>query len=302
MSEIGVQRFAAGHRQKHKSERDQADVAMVGQETHAVEWIGRQQHVRIVVDIHQPGNGDGDEPNHHDRPEEGGDPGCAAALHGKQNDQNGNREPDDIMLEGGRREFQPFHRRQNGNRRRDHRIAEEHRGADDAENVDRGGAAAERPARQRGERQRAALAVVVGAQQDQDIFAGHDNDQRPQDERQHAEHRVAADGAGGARRHHRLAQGIERAGADVAEHHADGTERQRQEAGGGATHGLRTGHRRQRWSAVGRGTAHGVIARRYDRRTAGRSGAFIALPAHRQYGRVFKASNPAEPAAPRASR
>ena len=46
----------------------------------------------------------------------------------------------------------------------------------------------ERAGRERGQRQRAALAVVVGAQQDQHVFDRDDDDQRPQDQRQHAEH------------------------------------------------------------------------------------------------------------------
>ena len=73
------------------------------------------------------------------------------------------------------------------------RIAEEHRGADDAEQQHERRAPAERARRQRGQRERAALAVIVGAQQDQHVFDRHDDDQRPQDQRQHAEHDVAGD-------------------------------------------------------------------------------------------------------------
>ena len=88
-----------------------------------------------------------------------------------------------------------------------------------------------RALRQRHQRQRAALAVVVGAQQDHDVFERDDDDQRPEDQRQHAEHRVslgalpaptAADD--------RFAQRVERARADVAVDDADAAERQRPEA------------------------------------------------------------------------
>ena len=59
-----------------------------------------------------------------------------------------------------------------------------------------GGAPAERARRQRRQRQRAAFAVVVGAQQDEHVFDRDDDDQRPQDQREHAEHDLARDRAG----------------------------------------------------------------------------------------------------------
>ena len=91
---------------------------------------------------------------------------------------------------------------------------------------------AERARGQRHQRQRAAFAVVVGAQQDQHVFGGDDQEQRPDDQRQDAEHhRLARRIAGPDRRQHRLAQRVERAGADVAVDDADAAERERPEAG-----------------------------------------------------------------------
>ena len=92
-----------------------------------------------------------------------------------------------------------------------------------------------RALRQRHQRQRAALALVVGAQQDDDVFERDDDDQRPEDQRQHAEHRVAGRRAVGADRgDHRFAEGVERARADVAVDDADAAERQQPEAVAGA--------------------------------------------------------------------
>ena len=51
--------------------------------------------------------------------------------------------------------------------------------------------------------------------------------------REHAEHGVAGDRAGFGRRHHRHAEGVERARADVAIDHADAAERQRPETRAG---------------------------------------------------------------------
>ena len=52
---------------------------------------------------------------------------------------------------------------------------------------------AKRPLAQRHQRQRAAFAVIVGAQQQQHVFGGHDDEQRPQDQAEHAEHDGARD-------------------------------------------------------------------------------------------------------------
>ena len=127
--------------------------------------------------------------------------------------------------------LQAFDRRQHRQRRRDHRVAIEQRAADDAEQRDRGDAAAERTLRQRHQRQRAALAIVVGAQQDHDIFQRDHDDQRPQDQRQHADDNRFGHGAlGPGGRDDRLAQRVQRAGADVAVDDADAAERQRDDA------------------------------------------------------------------------
>jgi hypothetical protein len=76
--------------------------------------------------------------------------------------------------------------------------------------------------------------VVVGAQQDQDVFDRHDEDERPQDQRKHAEHRAAGnEAAGAAGRRYRLAQRIKRARADVAVDDPDAADGERPEAGVG---------------------------------------------------------------------
>jgi hypothetical protein len=105
MTEIGIERFTAGHGEKNQAQRDQPDVAVIGQEAHAIVRIDRQQDMRIVADVHQTDNRDRNEPNQHDWPEEGGDLRRAAALHGKQHDKNSDGEADDIMLERRRREL-----------------------------------------------------------------------------------------------------------------------------------------------------------------------------------------------------
>jgi hypothetical protein len=97
--------------------------------------------------------------------------------------------------------------------------------------------------RQRHQRERAALALVVGAQQDENVFECDDDDQRPQDHRKNAEHvgRAAAGCIDG------LAQRVERARADVAIDNTDAADRQGEEAGRRFRMGV-SGRRRRRAS------------------------------------------------------
>ena len=78
---------------------------------------------------------------------------------------------------------------------------------------------------QRRERERSAFAAVVRAKHEADIFAGHHDHQRPEDQRDGAHHRYRH-GHRAARRQHRLADRVERARADVAVDDAERAQRQ----------------------------------------------------------------------------
>ena len=230
MAEIGIKRFTAGHDKKHRAERDQANCAMLNKEFNSIERIDCSEHRRIITDVQPAGDRNRNEPDHHHRAEHGRHFCSAAALRGEQRDQNDDRERHNKFAEGRAGELESFNRREHRNRRRDHGIAEKHRSADDADNEDECGAPAERARRQCGQRQRSAFAVIVGAKQDQHVFQCDRYDQRPHDQRQHAEHDVARHHLIIACRDRRFAEGVERAGSDVAIDDADAAERQRQKA------------------------------------------------------------------------
>ena len=84
--------------------------------------------------------------------------------------------------------------------------------------------------RQRRQGEHAALPFVVGAHDEDDVFGGYREHQRPEDHRQDAEDRFRLGGqpAGGAEG---FADGVEGAGADVTEDDADGPDDQRDAAG-----------------------------------------------------------------------
>ena len=230
MAKIGVERFAAGDNQEYRTKSDEADVAVRVKKSDSVNRIDREEYAGVIRQMKHSDGGDGDKPHHHHRPKESRDLGGPAALNGEQRDQDRNGERDHEMIESRRHELEPFDRRQNRNRRRDHGIAEEHGCADHAEHQHQRRAPSERARGKRRQRKRSALPVVVGAQQNQDVFDGYDNDQSPQDEREHTEHCIAGDGAGFRGGGHRHTKRVKRARADIAIHDTDAAERQRIDA------------------------------------------------------------------------
>ena len=124
----------------------------------------------------------------HHRAEQQADPRRAARLDREQADQDRNRDRDDVRLEARLDRGQALDRREHRNRRRDHQIAVEQGGREHAEHDDPVRPpflAAERPVDQREQRQAAALALVVGAHDDADVFQRHDDHHRPEDQAQH---------------------------------------------------------------------------------------------------------------------
>ena len=125
----------------------------------------------------------------------------------------------------------------------------EQRRAEHAQKRDQPDMAAERPLDQRHQAQRAALAVIVHAHDERDVFQRDDDDQRPQHQRFDAKHHFAGQRAVALRREQALLDRIKRAGADIAIDDADAAERQRPEAppaAGRAVGRLRSRFRRLR--------------------------------------------------------
>ena len=107
MSEIGVERFGAGHDQKHRAQRDEPNHAVAEQEFDAVGRIERPQHRRILSDVPQSGRSEHDEPEQTKRPEEGRNARRAPRLHREQRHQDHHGQRHDIRLERRRHDFRP---------------------------------------------------------------------------------------------------------------------------------------------------------------------------------------------------
>ena len=141
-------------------------------------------------------------------------------------DRHGQRHNYIVQLWGG--DFEPFHRGQHRDGRRDHAVAVEQGGREDAQHADQRhdpGPPFRGAAQQGQQGQAATLTFIVGAHDDDDVLDRHDAHHRPEDQRQHAQHMQLIEsqrvGAGEGLLHR-----VKRAGADVAEHDADSAENQ----------------------------------------------------------------------------
>ncbi|MNJ66588.1 hypothetical protein D3C77_626780 [compost metagenome] len=127
-----------------------------------------------------------------------------------------------------KRQLQALHCRQHRDCRGDHAVAVEQRRAKQAEQHQHPAQTrigCRRAPRQSGQRHDAALALVVGTQHEQYVFDRDHPDQRPEHQRQNAQHAVMV-GLHAVMTGEDFFEGVQRAGADVAINHADGGDEQ----------------------------------------------------------------------------
>jgi hypothetical protein len=188
----------------------------------------RAQDFGVAHDKRHAGGADRDEPHEHDPAEHHADLVRAEALDPEQRDQDHRRDRHDQIAEPRALLGETFDRAEHGDRRRDHAVAVEQAGAEQREQDRHGESRAFLLAMidERGERQDAAFALVVGAHDEDEVLDDDDQRERPEEQRRHAQHvrrNVRADGdvlgVGQA-----LAHRVERRRADVAVHHAERAE------------------------------------------------------------------------------
>lgn len=225
MAKVRVQGLAPRHCQEDRAQDQKGHARMLKQEACSPDRAERAQDCRLIRDVPQPQPRQRHEPDHADRPEKCRHAGCPAPLHEEQRHQNAQRDRDHIGRKCRQDQPQPLDRRQDRDRRRDRRVAREKRRARQCQDQDRHRPAARRKTHQSVKRQDAALAPVVGPQQDEDVLDRHDQDQRPDQQGQDAQH-LGHSGHRRPRRLQRLAEGIDRRGADVAVNHPDRPQRQ----------------------------------------------------------------------------
>ena len=183
--------------------------------------------------LRMPMRGQRQEPEHDDRPECLADQVGAEPLRGEQQQQHADRDRQHPAVQRRRGHLEALDRRQHRDRRRQHAVAEEQRDAEHAEDADQVGrfrCLRQRALRQCRERHDAAFALVVGAHDHQHVLHRDHDHQRPEHQRQDAEHRGVV-GRQAVVRRERFLDRVQRAGADVAEHDADRAEHHGAEAG-----------------------------------------------------------------------
>src|SRR5581483_4463663 len=187
---------------------------------------------RVAGDAAYAQHAEHDEPEDHDRPEQAAHRAGTQPLDSEQPDNDHDGDRDDQVRRRRRGDLDALDRGQDGDSGRDHAVAEEQGGAEDPERREyhRRPAAAPypAPADQRDQRHDPALAVVVGPHHQHDVGEGDDDRHRPEDQRDDPE-----DVLGGHRDRarvfwveHRL-DGVQRARADVPEHHPESTDGKR---------------------------------------------------------------------------
>ena len=181
------------------------------------------ENTRRGPDVDESQRADDDEPDDHDRTEQPADGRGPAPLNHEQADQDRERERQDENVECRRYELEAFHGRKHRDRRGDDAVAIEQRRSHDPEqdqNLDPRPVGYALGCDKRQQRQDAALAIVIGAQDEDDVFERDHHHQRPEDQRYHPDDvgSVRRGMAGGIQRD---GKGVERARADIAEHHAE---------------------------------------------------------------------------------
>jgi hypothetical protein len=237
MPHVRVERLAAGHDQDDRAEDQHAVESMAEEEGGTMMRREGPEDRRILAEMIDAERRHRGEPGHHHRAEELADIPGPATLDGEQGEEDDARERHDVIRQARADVRQPFHGAEDGDCRRDHAVAIEQGGADHGQERHAGDlAAASRMGpepvgddRQQGEDP--PLTVVVGLHDEGQILDRDHHDERPEHQREDAE-QVGGDEAGlvGAGGQQALLQGVERAGADVAEDHAERAERHRRQA------------------------------------------------------------------------
>jgi hypothetical protein len=238
VAQVGIERLGAGHAEHHRPEGDERNRRMAEQEQQRVVRRERLQDRDVVANVGQAEHCKDDEPHRHHRAEQPADALGTVTLEEKESGENDERDRHDPGVQSRGRDLQALDRGEHRDRRRDDAVAEEDRGPENADEEQTATQLRAVPDRLRSERKhgdQTTLAVVVGAQDEGDVLDRDDDREGPEHQRENAVDVVLGEGHMAVREH--LLQGVERAGADVAIDDADGTERQREQAGSGAVLG-----------------------------------------------------------------
>ena len=166
---------------------------MRAHEAERVPRIQRTEDRRVAGDLGGAEAADHREPHEHDRAEDVADPLRPVLLEEEEQAEDQERERDHGPRERRGGDFQALGRAQDRDRRRDDAVPVQQGGAEETERDDGappdGGPTAPRLLDQREQREDPALAPVIQAHDEDNVLHADDQDERPDDEREHPIHR-----------------------------------------------------------------------------------------------------------------
>ena len=224
MTHIGIERLDSRDRQGDRAKQHERQQRMAHHELRRIERVDRRQHLRIANDCSHTKCRNRSKPEHHDGAKDMPDLARAKPLGQKQDRQN--RQCNVVLEARDTRHHhrEPFDRRQHRNARRQNPISRKQR---DREHADRNHNDAmpllHVPQCKYAQRKRAALPLIVGPHDHQDVLDRDHQHQRPDEQREETEHLVpicteAKDIVEGSLKR------VQRTRADIAVDDADGAE------------------------------------------------------------------------------
>ena len=192
VAHVGIERLAAGDAQHDRAQRDEGDaaVARAGSSARSAGSAPPASPGSATM-CGRPEHREHDEPQHHHRAEEAADARrCRGAARGTAPSARPASAARRSCVQRGRGDLQALDRRQHRDRRRDHAVAEEDRGAEDAQQQQARGAASGGP--RTAVEASASIAIrppspLLSARRISTHVLDRDDDgQRPEHQRQHA--------------------------------------------------------------------------------------------------------------------
>lgn len=221
MAHVGVERLHPCDGQHHGAEGKEGGELILHKEAQRPDWVERPQYLGVLEDAAKAKRRQGQKPEQHDGGKQLAHGGGAVLLNGKQQGQHQHRERHYVGVEGRGHNFEALDGRHHRHGGGDHHLAVEEAAANEPEDDQRRSPFLRAVAgRQRHQGQDAPFPCVVRPHHEGEVLERDHQDQQPEDQGEKAQDGGGLDPeaklAGEA-----LAQGIERAGADIAIDHAD---------------------------------------------------------------------------------
>ena len=232
MSHVGIERLPARYGQKNAADHDHGTGAMQPKIVDSHQRIEGGEDGGMMHDLVEAEPAQARKPQDHHFAENAANRFGAVPLNRKERDENDDGERHNHALKHRRDQPQPFHGGQDRNGRGDDAVAIQEGGAENPQRGhDRSGFAGfdgSALGESQGEqREDPPLPVVVGPEDDADVFDGDQEDQAPQDQRNDPKNILRLGPVLQA-----LLESIKRARADIAKDHAQGDDCERKEFSG----------------------------------------------------------------------